>query len=114
MQAIDKEGDKMKKLVINWNKNFKGYETIAFVISILCSVIAMVFTIFQITGLMEKAINIAEPLLGVMMVAEGIMVWKKNKLIALFSFGVALFIFTIAVHIFMRMLYHNFIQSKDN
>lgn len=90
----------MGKLVNAWNEKVKLYEKIAFVIGLICSVLVIILSILQLTGIMETALNIAEPLLGVLMITQGILFWKKNKPIALFSFAVAIFICVTAIFIF--------------
>jgi hypothetical protein len=55
----------------------------------------------QILDIWENAINVFEPLLGVLMVIQTIQIWKKNKAVAIFSLCVAIFIFGISIFIFL-------------
>ncbi|MNP77879.1 hypothetical protein D3C76_1753930 [compost metagenome] len=55
----------------------------------------------QILDIWENAINVFEPLLGVLMVIQTIQNWKKNKAVAIFSLCVAIFIFGISIFVFL-------------
>ena len=84
-----------KSEVTKWrNRTFweKGITVFACVISIAIIILA----IMQMTGIWKNAINIFEPLLGVLMLINAINIYKHNKLTALFNLGVAIFIFIVA------------------
>ena len=72
------------------------YEKIAFILGSICSVSVIVLASLQLLGIWDKAIDIFEPLLGVLMVTQGVLQWRKNKKVAIFSFCVAVFIFIVA------------------
>lgn len=91
----------MNNFLIAWREKIALYEKIVFIIGFFCSILVIIFGILQITGLLENAINIAQPLLGVVMVSQGILQWKKSKKVSVFSFAVAGFIFCVAIIIFM-------------
>lgn len=78
---------------------------ILFVLQIVVSLALIVLASLQLTGKWEGAINVFEPLLGVMMIINGLCasklsVSKFNKIVAYFSYGVAIFIFMITAKIF--------------
>ncbi len=76
------------------------YEKISLVLGSICSVSVIVLGSLQLLGIWEKAINIFEPLLGVLMVTQGVLQWRRNKAVAVFSLCVAIFIFVVAFFIF--------------
>lgn len=89
--------DRGKKLVSYWNQNVKLYEKASIIIGFICSILIIILGVITISGLISTAINIMELLLGVLMVTQGLLWWRRNKPIALFSLGVALFIFVVAI-----------------
>lgn len=90
----------MHKLIIAWHEKVTIIEKTAFIIGGICSVLVIIFSVLQLTGLMENAINITEPLLGVLILSQGVSQWKKNKIVSIFSFAVAAFTFCVAIYIF--------------
>ena len=89
----------MQKINIDWCK-MQMYEKIAFVLGSLCSVSVIILAALQLFGTWEKAINIFEPLLGVLMVTQAVLQWRRNKAVAVFSLCVAIFIFVVAFIIY--------------
>lgn len=82
----------------NWEEKslfMKVLTIIGFVISVLVIILSML----QIFDIWDRAINIFEPLLGVMMLIQTIENWKTNKRTAYFSLFVAIFIFIAAIFI---------------
>ncbi|MFA9375993.1 MAG: DUF3953 domain-containing protein [Lachnotalea sp.] len=78
----------------------KMSEKIAFVSGSICSACVIILGLLQLLGIWKKAINVFEPLLGILMVTQGILQWRRNKAVAIFSFCVAIFIFIIAFVIY--------------
>jgi hypothetical protein len=74
---------------------------VLFVVGIICSISIIILALIQILGVWETAINVFEPLLGVLMLIQAIQNWKKSKLVAIFSLCVAIFIFIVAISIFV-------------
>ena len=89
----------MNKIKNIWIE-LKRYEKIAFVIGEICAVLVILFAGFQLLGIWDIAINVCEVLLGVLMITQTILQWKKNRTIAIFSLCVATFIFIVAFIIF--------------
>lgn len=69
---------------------------IAMIIGMIAGTGIIVFVILGLTGIMEDADNIFMPLLGVLMLTQGIREWKTSKITAVFSFAVAIFIAIVA------------------
>jgi len=89
----------MQKISKAWC-SMQMYEKIAFILGSICSVSVIVLATLQLLGIWEKAINIFEPLLGVLMVTQTVLQWRRNKAIAVCSLCVAIFIFAVAFNIY--------------
>lgn len=85
----------MNRVKEAWNEK-KPYEKVVSVLGIICSISVIVLAAMQLAGVWEKAINVYEPLIGVLMLIQTIQFWNKDKKIALFSLCVAIFIFIVA------------------
>lgn len=84
----------------DWNKKtlpFKILTILGLIISI--TIIALAF--MQIFNVWDKAINVFEPLLGILMIIQAIENWKTNRSTAYFSLFVAIFIFVVAIIILL-------------
>ena len=81
----------------NKTKNEKIFETVLFVIGILCAVGVIVLGALFLAGKAENALDYAEILLGVLMLVQGVQNLKKSKLTAIVSFVAAAFIFAAAL-----------------
>lgn len=76
-------------------------EKVLSVLGIICSMSIIILACMQILGIWKTAINVFEPLLGVLILIQAIQNWKKNKVVAIFSLCVAIFIFLVAIFIFV-------------
>lgn len=85
----------MKIITENWQK-LKIYERISLVIGEICSILVILFACLQLFSIWNIAINVCEVLLGIVMITQSILQWKKNRAVAIFSLCVALFVFMIA------------------
>ena len=74
----------------------KMYEKISFIVGSICSVSVIMLAFLQLLSIWENAINIFVPLLGVLMLTQGVLQWRKNKKLAVFSLCAAIFIFIIS------------------
>lgn len=81
-----------------WNQK-QTYEKVLSVMGIICSISIIILVCMQILGIWKTAINVFEPLLGVMILIQAIQNWKKNKAVAIFSLCVAIFIFLVSIFI---------------
>jgi hypothetical protein len=88
-----------QKLVLKWKeKSIK--EKVLTITGGIISIVIIALAIMQLTGIWENAINVFEPLLGVLMIINALNIYKYNKLVAFFNLAVAVFIFIIAFVIF--------------
>lgn len=76
-----------------------NYEKAAFVVNVVSSIIVIVFAVLQILSVWNGAIVVCEIFMGISMISQAILHWKKNKGIAIFSLGVAVFIFIVAIFV---------------
>lgn len=72
------------------------YEKVAFFIGFICSISVVILATLQVTNVWDKAINVLEPIAGVMLVCQAIQQWRTKKTIAILSLCVAIFIFIVA------------------
>ena len=83
-----------------WSQK-QTHEKVLTVMGIACSISIIILASMQILGIWENAINVFEPLLGVLMVIQAIQNWKKYKVVAMISLCAAIFIFGISIFIFL-------------
>ena len=89
----------MKK---SWNEK-TTIEKVLVIMRIFISIIVMGAAIIQLLGVWDKAINIAVPLLGILMIVQAIPEWKTNRSVAILSICSAIFIFVCSfVSFFMK------------
>lgn len=72
------------------------------IVRVVASFLVVIFAALQLMGVWDKAINLAAPLMGVVMLVQSVQEWKKQRGIAIFGLCAALFIFgcTIMVWFF--------------
>lgn len=80
----------------DWNKKTVPFKILT-IVGLIISVTIIVLAFIQIFNVWDKAFNVFEPLLGVLMIIQAIENWKANKSIAYFSLFVAIFIFIVAI-----------------
>ncbi|WP_322545875.1 MULTISPECIES: DUF3953 domain-containing protein [Clostridium] len=83
-----------------WNQK-QTNEKVLSVLGIICSISIIILACMQILVIWKTAINVFEPLLGVLILIQAIQNWKKNKVVAIFSLCAAIFIFLVAIFIFV-------------
>ena len=66
-------------------------------IRIVTSILVIVLATFQLLGVWDKAINLAAPLMGVVLLIQSVQEWKKQRGVAIFGLCAALFIFGCAI-----------------
>lgn len=88
----------MKKIVEAFSSS-SIYEKCAFVVQIISSIIVIIFAFLQIFRVWDGAIVVCEIFMGITMIAQAILQWKKNRVVAIFSLGVAAFIFVVAAFV---------------
>lgn len=75
-------------------------EKVLYVISSICSISIIILVCLQILGVWKTAVNVFEPLLGVLMLIQTIQNWKKNKAVAKVSLCAAIIIFGFSIFTF--------------
>lgn len=72
------------------------------IVRVVASFLVVIFAALQLMGVWDKAINLAAPLMGIVMLVQSVQEWKKQRGIAIFGLCAALFIFgcTIMVWFF--------------
>ena len=85
-----------KMILKDWNKKTVPFKILT-IVGLIISVTIIVLSFIQIFNVWDNAINVFEPLLGVLMIIQAIENWKANKSIAYFSLFVAVFIFIVAI-----------------
>ena len=92
----------MNKIVEGFMNKSK-YEKFAFLVGIFSSIIVIICAFLQILGIWNGAIAICEIFMGISMISQAILQWKRNRGIAIFSLCVAIFIFVVAfIILFIR------------
>ena len=90
----------MKTIISNWNQ-YNKIEKCSVIVQIAVSVFVIVYAILFIAEVVDNN-YIAEIGMGIAMITQGIREWRKNKILAIFSFAVAIFIAFVAVSIYSR------------
>ena len=67
------------------------------IVRIVASILVVVFASLQLFGVWDKAINLAAPLMGVVLLIQSVQDWKKQRGVAIFGLCAALFIFGCAI-----------------
>jgi len=70
---------------------------IMLIVRIIASICVVVFAALQLFGVWDKAINLAAPLMGIVLLIQSIQEWKQQRGIAIFGLCAVLFIFCCAV-----------------
>ena len=84
---------RIKEAFLEMNK----VDKIAFIVGQISSITVIICAILQILGIWDSAIIICEICMGISLISQAVIQWKKNRGIAVFSLGVAAFIFAVAV-----------------
>lgn len=85
----------------DWNKK-TIFSKILTIFGLIISITIIILALMQIFNVWDKAINVFEPLLGVLMLIQAIENWKTNRLTAYLSLFVAIFMFIVASIILFR------------
>ena len=86
---------KMTEAFLNATK----LEKCAFIVGLISSIIVIICGFLQILGIWNMAIDVCEVFMGIEMISQAILQWKKNRGVAIFSLCVAIFIFAVAIFI---------------
>ena len=85
-----------------WNK-MTGKDKVLTIIRLITSILVIVFALLQLLKIWDKAIYVAAPLVGVVLLVQGIQEFKDNRSVALVSFGCSIFIFICAIVAFLSL-----------
>ncbi len=85
---------------IRWNEMTTADKAIL-IIRIIASVGVVVFVTLQLFGVCDQAINIAAPLIGLVLLIQSIQEWRLHRGVAVFGLCSALFIFTCTVVVWL-------------
>lgn len=89
----------IRKRILNiWKQKSPLYKFLT-VIGCIISVTIVILAFMQLFDVWDKAINVFEPLLGVLMIIKAIENWKTNRIAAYISLFAAFFIFAVAAYI---------------
>ena len=86
---------KIKESFLNASK----HEKYAVIVGVFSSIIVIICALLQIFSIWNGAIVICEIFMGISMISQAILHWKKNRGIAIFSLCIAIFIFVVACFI---------------
>ena len=78
-----------------WN-NMTTQDRVINVLIIILSVTVIALAALQLLGIWEDAINVYEPLVGVILLLQAKLFWKKNRKIAVIQLCAAGFVFICA------------------
>ena len=81
---------------IRWNEMTVSAKAMI-IVRIVASIGVIVLATLQLLGIWDKAINLAAPLIGVVLLIQSIQEWKQHRGVAIFGLCAALFIFVCTI-----------------
>ena len=81
----------------------KKQNKVLFLIRIIAASLVIIFGFLQLLDVWDKAIYVAEPLMGVVLLIQSIQEWKTNREVSIFSLVCSLFIFICAIVAFISL-----------
>ena len=79
-----------------WNER-NWADKVMLVVRIIASFLVVVFATLQLLGVWDKAINLAAPLMGIVLLIQSAQEWKQQRGVAIFGLCAALFVFGCAI-----------------
>ena len=67
------------------------------VVRVVVSFLVVVFAALQLLGVWDKAINLAAPLMGIVLMIQSAQEWKQHRGVAIFGLCSAMFILGCAI-----------------
>ena len=67
------------------------------VVRVVASILVVVFAALQLLGVWDKAINLAAPLMGIVLLIQSPQEWKQQRGVAIFGLCAALLVFGCAI-----------------
>lgn len=83
-----------------WSQKRTDEKVLSVIISICCISI-IILVCMQILGIWKTAVNVFDPLMGVLMLIQTIENWKKNKALATVSLCAAILFLLYSIFIFL-------------
>ena len=81
---------------IKWNE-MNDSNKIMLIIRIIASICVVALASLQLFGVWDKAINVAAPLMGVVLVIQAIQKWRQRRSVSVFELCASIFIFGCAI-----------------
>ena len=78
-------------------KEMPAADKFMLIVRIVASILLGVIAALQLLGVWDKAINLAAPLMGIVLLIQSVQEWKKQRGVAIFGLCAALFIFGCAI-----------------
>ena len=79
-----------------WNERPRA-DKFMLVVRVVASFLVVVFAALQLLGVWDKAINLAAPLMGIVLLIQSAQEWKQQRGVAIFGLCAALFVFGCAI-----------------
>ena len=79
-----------------WNERLRA-DKFMLVVRVVASFLVVVFAALQLLGVWEKAINLAAPLMGIVLLIQSAQEWKQQRGVAILGLCAALFVFGCAI-----------------
>lgn len=79
-----------------WNERTWA-DKVMLVVRIIASFLVVVLAALQLLGVWDKAINLAAPLMGIVLLIQSAQEWKQQRGVAIFGLCAALFVFGCAI-----------------
>ena len=70
------------------------------VISIIVNLAIVIFAVLQVANVLDRAVDICVPLMGISMICQAYVQWNANRKVAYFSIGTASVIFICSAVVF--------------
>ena len=80
----------------NW-KDIPQSDKFLLIVRVVASILVVGLAALQLFGVWDKAINLAVPLMGVVLLIQSIQEWKQQRGVAIFGLCAALFLFCCAI-----------------
>ena len=79
-----------------WNERTQTDKSML-IVRVVVSFLVVVFTALQLFGVWDKAINLAAPLMGIVLLIQSAQEWKQHRGAEIFGLCATLFIFGCAI-----------------
>lgn len=86
----------MKSFLEKWKK-MDSFQRVMTAVNLACSVLVVLFAVLYLLDISSLGMYIALPLMGVALLSQCALYWKKDRTMALFSLMAALFILGVTV-----------------